>query len=87
VLRAFREESQGDPIAILGVEIALVGTSEKGVQVNGFTALAEFTAPALSEGGKCAPVEAVIRALDLLTAGTGEYRNQGVTYFRPWMIL
>jgi uncharacterized protein YegL len=87
-LQVFQQDLQSDPLAMRRVEIAIVTFGNGGVQSsNHFTSASQFTAPALTAGGGTPLGEATLVGLDLLASRKQEYRQNGVPYYRPWVIL
>lgn len=81
--KAIRE----DDVAQYAAEIAIV-TFGGGVQKKlDFLAISRQQVPDLYADGDTPMGEAVSMALDLLEARKTEYRNAGVDYFQPWMVV
>lgn len=81
--KAIRE----DDVAQYAAEIAIV-TFGGGVQKKlDFLAVGRQQVPDLYADGDTPMGEAVLMALDLLEARKSEYRNAGVDYFQPWMVV
>ena len=88
-VRLFYDELKGDEIAAYSAEIGVV-------TFGGSTAecLADFAslqlqpnAPVLSAYGLTPMGEAVNMTLDLLEKRKSEYKESGVDYFQPWLVL
>lgn len=76
-----------DEVAQYSAEISIVtfgGVAKKALD---FFSIERQAVPALHPDGATPMGEAVLMALDLLEARKGEYRNAGVDYYQPWMVL
>ena len=81
------ETLRGDPLASLRVETAIVSFNSSVTLEQDF-ATADAVAPvSLSVTGITSTASGVNYALDLITARKQVYRDAGVAYYRPWIIL
>lgn len=92
---------KSDRLAALRIELSLVafGGSVRALDVKGsageipfdarkaFTTVDKFHSPVLEAGGDTPLGEAVIKTLALLNERKAIYKQNGVDYFRPWIIL
>lgn len=75
-------------VARLRVEVAIVSFGAHDVSVEqDFVNASQFQAPTLTCGGTTPMGEAINLALDLLRQRKDEYQDNGITYYRPWLIL
>ena len=98
-LLAYKEALCSDELASSRVEIALVTfgdrphVHESQVTLGGrteshpFVTVDAFNPPHLTTDGVTAMGAAIHQALDLLAARKQEYRQHGISYFRPWVVL
>ncbi len=87
-LRLFQQEVLNDPIARNRVDVAIVTFGHGGVQtVQPFANISQFEAPHLSVGGQTPMGEAIERGLDMLLQRKKLFHENGIPYYRPWIIL
>ncbi len=86
-LRAFRDDLGKDALARRRVEIAVVTFGGEVKVVQDFVTAEDFTPPELHPGGLTPLGAAVHQALDLLDVRKGQYKVNGVAYYRPWVFL
>lgn len=101
-IKLFEQALKADPLASLRVEVALItfGGGVHVVDVTGmsrplqtsdaslaFVTADSFEAPVLRAHGETPMGEAVTRALALLRQRKDMYKNHGIDYFRPWILL
>ena len=86
-INTFRDELAGDSLAALRVETAIV-TFDSSIQVvQDFATVDSLSAPDLSAKGQTSTAVAVNRALDMLEDRKRAYREAGVSYYRPWIVM
>jgi uncharacterized protein YegL len=85
-LRQFRDELVGDELAARRVELAVVpfGPVTRG---STFHSPYDFNPQPLSANGDTPTGEAVEYAIELVAAQKAVYKQHGVMYYRPWIIL
>src|SRR5262249_15464212 len=87
-LQTFQTDLAEDPLASRRVEVAVVGFGKAGVtQVQDFVTADQFTPPTLSADGKTPMGEAIELALDLVDRRKGDYKENGISYYQPWVLL
>ncbi|MFN8515470.1 MAG: VWA domain-containing protein [Thermomicrobiales bacterium] len=85
-LATFQEELLRDPMAAKRVEVAVVTFGPVKV-IGEFQSAEEFSAPTLRASGDT-PIGAVIEhGLQMLTERKQLYRQNGISYYRPWIFL
>ncbi len=86
-VKLFFDAIRQDEVAQYAAEISIVTFGGVARKVLDFLAISRQEVPQLSADGATPMGEAVGLALDLLEARKTEYRNAGVDYFQPWMVL
>ena len=85
-LAALQSSLAEDEVALLRVDLAIITFGP--VQLaQDFVNAGQFTPPTLRAGGDTPLGGAVQLALDQLEARKQIYRNNGLTYYRPWIFL
>jgi uncharacterized protein YegL len=85
-LLAFREELMADELAIKRVEISLV-TFGPVKKITDFQTPDIFRAPKLDAKGDTPMGEAIEKAVEIVRERKAAYRQNGVSYYRPWIFL
>lgn len=83
----FFDAVRADEVAQYAAEIAIVTFGGRANKALDFFAISRQEIPSLEATGDTPMGQAVVLALDLLEARKTEYRNAGVDYFQPWMVL
>lgn len=86
-LSELRDELGEDPVARNRVELSVVTFGTGANVAQDWTTVQEFEPPALEATGATYLGEATETALRLLEERKDTYRQAGVTYYRPWMLL
>lgn len=85
-LTAFKDELAADALAMRRVEVAIVTFGPVKVEVP-FTTASMFYPPTLQAQGDTPMGSAIMQALDLVRGRKNEYRNNGISFYRPWVFL
>lgn len=86
-LRTFKEQLNQDNLARKRVEVAIVTFGSDVKVVQDFVTADQFEPPTLSAQGLTHMGGAILQGLDMIEARKGEYRNNGINYYRPWVFL
>jgi len=86
-VKQFFEAVRNDEVAKYAAEISIVTFGGNAQKLLDFAGIDGQTVPSLYASGNTPMNEAVELALDLLEQRKEEYRNFGVQYFQPWMVL
>ena len=84
---AFKDELEGDPLASLRVETAIVSFDSSVELVQNFATVDSLTIPELQPGGGTAMSSGVNFAIDRVEERKQSYREAGISYYRPWIVL
>lgn len=86
-LETFRDELNKDDLARKRVEVAIVSFDSRVQVIQDFITADRFEAPILTAQGLTSMGTGINQALDLIADRKTLYRNNGVTYYRPWVFL
>jgi uncharacterized protein YegL len=85
-LKIFRDELAADSLASKRVEVAIVTFGPVNVETP-FTSAGNFQAPTLSVAGDTPMGQAIETGLSMLRVRKDTYKNNGISYYRPWVFL
>lgn len=85
-LGTFASQLTGDGLAAKRVEVAVLSFGPVHLQSE-FATAENFTAPVLQASGVTPMGEAITTGLDLIEQRKQLYRQQGISYYRPWIFL
>ena len=86
-LQVFRDDLCKDALASRRVELAVVTFDSEVRVVQDFVTADQFAPPPLTAQGTTAMGGGIHKALDMIHARKGEYKANGVTYYRPWVFM
>lgn len=86
-VKIFYEAVKNDEIAKYSVEIAVVTFGGVASQITDFCSIDRQRIPSLTVNGATPMGEAVKLSLELLDKRKKEYKNAGVDYFQPWLVI
>lgn len=87
-VRLFYEAIREDETALYSAEVSIVTFGGDAQCIADFASLEiQPHAPTLSAGGMTPMGEAVNMGLDLLEQRKDEYKDRGVDYYQPWLVL
>ncbi len=86
-IRAFKEELESDSLASLRVETAIVSFDSSVQLVQDFATVDALATPELDAQGATSTATAVNFAIDRVEERKQSYRDAGVPYYRPWIVL
>ena len=86
-IRAFKEELENDSLASLRVETAIVSFDSSVQLVQDFATVDALATPELDASGVTSTASAVNQAIDMVEERKKTYRDAGIQYYRPWIVL
>ncbi|MGD1704441.1 vWA domain-containing protein [Dapis sp. BLCC M229] len=86
-LETFRDNLITDDLAKKRVEVAIISFDNQVKIVQEFITADQFENPVLTAQGQTYMGTAIHKALDMIAARKSEYRNNGISYYRPWVFL
>ncbi len=86
-LQTFRDDLTRDELAKKRVEVAIVTFDNQIKVVQDFVTADQFESPLLTAQGQTHMGAGISYALDMIAARKSEYRNNGITYYRPWVFM
>jgi uncharacterized protein YegL len=86
-IKIFRDELNRDSLAQKRIDVAIISFDNSVKVVQDFVTVDRFNPPTLTAQGLTSIGAAIQKALDMMTARKSQYRNNGVTYYRPWVFL
>ena len=86
-LQTFKDALTQDGLASRRVEIAIVTFDSKINVVQDFVTADQFEPTTLSTGGSTAMGTAIVTGLDMVQNRKTQYRENGITYYRPWIFM
>ena len=87
-IKTFYYAIKNDEIAVLAAEIAIVTFGFDGIKkVEDFSTIENKVPPVLKARGYTPMGEGVNLALDLLENRKVQYKNAGIDYYQPWLVL
>jgi len=85
-LAVYRDELAADSLAAKRVEVAIITFGPVDV-VQDFTTTEQFSPPLLEASGDTPMGAAIDRAISLVAARKQTYRDNGISFYRPWIFL
>ena len=86
-LEAFGNALQEDSLALGRAEVCIISFNSTVQTEMSFRPAGEYEAPVLHASGLTALNEAIQTGLDAIEARKREYKQQGVSYYRPWLFV
>ena len=86
-LQVFRKEISGDELASKRVDLAVISFGQSVRVIHDFSSIGDFEPAPLTAGGSTPLGEAILKAADMIEQRKGQYKSQGIDYYRPWMFL
>ncbi len=86
-LQTFREDLMEDPVAPKRVEVAVVAFDTTVRLVQDFVTPDRFEPPVLTAQGVTHMGAAIMTALDMVEQRKNRYKEAGIPYYRPWVMM
>jgi len=83
----FKQEVLKDTTAALRVEVAVITFDDSAKLRQNFVTVDEFKPPTLEAGGLTTMGQGIQMALRHVESRKAEYKNSGVSYYRPWILM
>jgi uncharacterized protein YegL len=82
----FKDELMADSMALKRVEVAILSFGPVKLEAD-FQTADQFHVPQLSAGGDTPMGAAIEQGLEMIGARKNVYRQNGISYYRPWVFL
>jgi uncharacterized protein YegL len=86
-LRYFKKEVLDDDLARKRVDLSVITFGGSVNLIRDFSPIEKFEPPTLYANGGTPMGEGIIKAIDLVESRKNEYKNEGVSYYRPWIFM
>lgn len=86
-LQVLQQELMQDNLAARRIELGIVSFGSDVKVENEVTGLDAFTPPTLVASGSTPMAEAMMSALHLIANKTAIYKEAGIAYYKPWILL
>lgn len=86
-LEIFRDSLVTDDLAQKRVEVAIISFDNQVKILQDFITADQFEPPTLTAQGQTHMGSAIQKALDTIAKRKLDYRNNGITYYRPWVFM
>ena len=86
-ITTFKREVEQDDTASLRVEVAVVTFDNSAQVIQDFTTVNNFIPPILKASGGTATGAGIELALNIVENRRSTYKNNGVSYYQPWIFL
>jgi uncharacterized protein YegL len=86
-LETFRDSLVTDDLAQKRVEVAIISFDDRVKILQDFITADQFEPPTLTAQGQTHMGSGIQKALDTIALRKSDYRNNGITYYRPWVFM
>ena len=86
-LQTFKDALTQDTLASKRVEIAIVTFDSQVHVVQDFVTADQYEPTSLNAGGATLMGTAILKGLDMVQERKEQYRQNGITYYRPWIFM
>lgn len=86
-LRQFETLMMQDPVAMARLEVSVVSFATKTRLERDFAPLGNLPLPKMTAGGRTHMMQAIMASIELLKRQKHHYKNMGIQYYRPYIIL
>ncbi len=86
-LETFRDSLVTDDLAQKRVEVAIISFDNQVKILQDFITADQFEPPTLTAQGQTHMGSGIQKALDTIAKRKSDYRNNGITYYRPWVFM
>jgi len=86
-LITLHDDVMNDALTAQRMEIAIVTFGSSVTLVQDFVTMDNFIPPTLTVSGSTRMGEAILKGIDMVTERKQKYKESGLAYYRPWLVL
>ncbi|MCX7735048.1 MAG: VWA domain-containing protein, partial [bacterium] len=86
-IKIFKKQVQEDDIASKRVDVAVIAFDSNVKVIHEFSSIEDFEPQELEASGSTNMGEAILTGIDLVEKRKNQYKQKGIDYYRPWIVL